>query len=96
MIATLATGPRGAEELWKLNHYYERLDEWNEAHGVPTNPFAPAPSEPLFEMHNLTADPEERHNRVDDVPDARSRLQTILDRERDVKRRLPVHRNPVG
>jgi arylsulfatase A-like enzyme len=96
VIATLPTGPAGAAELWKLNHYYERLDEWNEVHGMPPNPFAAAPAEPLFEMHNLTADPEERHNRVDDVPDARSRLQTILDRERDAKRRLPVHRNPVG
>jgi arylsulfatase A-like enzyme len=96
VITTLPTGPRGAEELWKLNRYYERLDEWNEAHGVPTNPFARAPADPLFEMHNLTADPEERHNRVDDVPDALSRLQTILDRERDAKRRVPLHRNPVG
>ena len=53
-------------------------------------------AEPFFEMHNLTADPEERHNRVDDAPDALSRLQTILDRERDAKRRLPALRNPVG
>ncbi len=96
VIATLPTGPAGAEELWKLDHYYERLDEWNEAHGMPTNPFAPAPADPLFEMHNLTADPEERHNRVGDVPEALRRLQTILDSERDAKRRVPVHRNPVG
>ena len=27
------------------------------------NPFAAPAAEPVFEMHNLTADPEERHNR---------------------------------
>ena len=27
-VATLPTGPEGAQELWKLNHYYERLDDW--------------------------------------------------------------------
>ena len=40
VIATLPTGEGEAGQLWKLNHYYERLDDWNEAHGVPKNPFA--------------------------------------------------------
>ena len=40
VVATLPTGPGGAEELWKLNHYYERLDAWNDDHGIPKNPFA--------------------------------------------------------
>ena len=40
-----AHGPRRPSELWKLNHYYERLDELDAAHGLPPNPFAPpAPS----------------------------------------------------
>ena len=28
VLATLPTGDGGAPELWKLNHYYERLDDW--------------------------------------------------------------------
>ena len=31
-----------------------------EAHGLPPNPFAPPPAESAWELHNLTADPEER------------------------------------
>jgi arylsulfatase A-like enzyme len=93
-IATLPTGHDGAEELWKLNHYYERLDDWNDAHGIPKNPFVAPAAEPIFEMHNLSADPEERHNRVDDAPDTLSRLKTILDAQREAKRRVPMHRNP--
>ena len=30
--------------------------------GVPPNPFLGPAAEPLFELHNLTPDPEERHN----------------------------------
>ena len=41
-----ADGRRRREELWKLNHYYERLDEFDEAHGLATNPFAAPPAEP--------------------------------------------------
>ena len=95
VIAALPTGPDGAAELWKLNHYYERLDEWNEAHRITKNPFAGPAAESLFEMDNLTADPEERHNRVDDASDALSTLKSILDRERDAKRRVRAHRNPA-
>jgi hypothetical protein len=40
LIATLPTGAAGAGELWKLNHYYERLDDWNTDHGITANPFA--------------------------------------------------------
>jgi Sulfatase len=95
-IATLPTAKDGAAETWKLNHYYERLDEWNTARGIPKNPLAGPAAEPIFEMHNLTADPEERHNRANDAPDTLSRLQTILDSERDTKRRVPAHRNPAS
>jgi len=95
-IANLPTGPGGAQELWKLNHYYARLDEWNAAHGIPTDPSAGPVADPLFELHNLTTDPEERHNRVGDAPDALSRLQSVLDSEREAKRRLPALRNPRG
>ncbi len=67
-IATLPTGPGGGQELWKLNHYYARLDEWNAAHGIPEDPSAGPEADPLFELHNLTTDPEERHNRVGTPP----------------------------
>ena len=38
VIATLPTGADGAPELWKLNHYYERLDDWNADHGIAAEP----------------------------------------------------------
>ena len=94
VVATLPTGAGGADELWKLNHYYERLDEWNEAHGMKRNPFAGPAAEPVFELHNLTTDPEERENRASDAAEELSRLRTVLDRQRDEKRLVPALRNP--
>ncbi len=67
VITALPTGDDGAAEVWKLNHYYERLDEFDEAHGLPVNPFAPPPADSAWELHNLTADPEERRNRAADA-----------------------------
>ncbi len=96
VIATLPTGADGADELWKLNHYYERLDDWNADHGIAANPFAAPAAEPAWEMHNLTADPEERHNRAGDAPDELSRMQSVLDAQREEKRLLPLLRNPTG
>jgi arylsulfatase A-like enzyme len=98
VIAELATGDGGATELWKLNHYYERLDDWYEAHGVARNAFLPAAAEPEFEVHNLTRDPEERHNLAADADaaDTRGRLLAMLESERDAKRRLPNLRNPAS
>ena len=93
VITTLPTGDGGTPELWKLNHYYERLDEWNAAQGIKPNPFAAPAAEPVFEMHNLTTDPEERHNRVSDATAELSQLQSILDSERDAKRLVPSLRN---
>jgi arylsulfatase A-like enzyme len=95
VIAPLPTGEGGAEELWKLNHYYERLDEWHADHGVAPNPFAAPAAEPVWELHNLTLDPEERHNRSADAADALSRLQSLLDAEREEKRLLPSLVNPA-
>ncbi|HLN15779.1 MAG TPA: sulfatase-like hydrolase/transferase [Acidimicrobiales bacterium] len=96
VIATLPTGADGADELWKLNHYYERLDDWNADHGIPKNPFAGPPADPIFELHNLTTDPEEHHNRVDDEPQTLRNLTMLLDDQREAKRMLPAHRNPVA
>ena len=94
VIATVPTGADGSAELWKLNHYYERLDEWNAAHGIAANPFAAPAAEPVFELHNLTIDPEERHNLVGDATAALSRLTSILDAQRDEKRLVASLRNP--
>ena len=96
VITSLPAGTDGSDELWKLNHYYERLDDWNAEHGIPKNPFLGAPAEPLFELHNLTVDPEERHNRVSDDAAALSQMQSLLDAQREAKRLLPRMRNPVG
>jgi arylsulfatase A-like enzyme len=95
VIADLPSGPDGSDELWKLNHYYERLDEWDEAHGLARNPFAGPAAEPVFELHNLTVDPEERRNRAGEDPASFRALRALLDAERDAKRRLPAHRNPT-
>ena len=93
VIATLPTGDGGSAELWKLNHYYERLDEWNADQGRPSNPFAPPAAEPVFEMHNLTSDPEERRNRAGDAAHELGQLQAVLAAQRDEKRLVPSLRN---
>jgi arylsulfatase A-like enzyme len=93
VITALPTGADRGAEVWKLNHYYERLDEFDQAHGLPINPFASPPAEAAWELHSLTADPEERHNRADDSPDVVRDLQVVLQEQREAKRRLPQLRN---
>jgi arylsulfatase A-like enzyme len=93
VVASLPTGPGGADELWKLNHYYERLDEWHEAQGLAPRHAAGPAAEPEWELHNLSADPEERHNVADAAPDARSAMAVLLEQERDAKRLLPALRS---
>ncbi len=89
----LPTGTGGAQELWKLNHYYERLDDWYAARGVAPNPFLGPAAEPDWELHNLTSDPEERRNRISDDPVAASSMKSVLESERENKRRIPKLRN---
>jgi arylsulfatase A-like enzyme len=97
VITSLPTGAGdgAGAELWKLNHYYERLDDFDRAHGLPANPFAAPPAESAWELHNLTADPEERRNRAAeaDAADVLRALQGVLDEQRESKRRLPQMRN---
>jgi arylsulfatase A-like enzyme len=93
VIAPLPTGADGGAELWKLNHYYERLGAFDQAHGLPTNPLAPPPADAAWELHNLTADPEERRNRATDAADVFRDLQGVLEEQRDAKRRVPRLRN---
>jgi arylsulfatase A-like enzyme len=93
--ADVGAGESAGAELWKLNHYYERLDDFDRAHGLPAHPFAAPPAESAWELHNLTADPEERRNRATD-PEAAGvlgELQRVLDEQREMKRRLPRMRN---
>jgi arylsulfatase A-like enzyme len=93
VVTTLPTGADGGDELWKLNHYYERLDEWNAEHGLAADPFAAPAAPPELEVHNLTLDPEERRNLVHDAPEVVGRLSSILDEQREAKRLLPSLRN---
>ena len=93
VITARPNGAAGASEVWKLNHYYERLDDFDREHGLPVNPFAPPPAESGFELHNLTADPEERTNRAGDSPDVLRDLQAVLEEQREAKRRVPRLRN---
>ncbi len=93
VITSLPTGDGETAELWKLNHYYERLDDFDRSHGLPMNPFASPAAESGWELHNLTADPEERRNHAADEPDVARRLRAVLDEQREAKRRLPQLRN---
>jgi arylsulfatase A-like enzyme len=93
VLATLPTGPGAGRELWKLNHYYERLDDWYAGQGIVPNPFMAPAAEPEWELHNLTTDPEERHNRASDDTAAVSSMKSVLEKERDTKRLIPTLRN---
>jgi arylsulfatase A-like enzyme len=95
VVAPLPTGAAGSSELWKVNHYYERLDEWNAEHGIAPNPFLGPAAEPMYELHNLTRDPEERTNLADGQPETLLLMRSVLDVQREAKRLLPSLRNPA-
>lgn len=90
VLTTLPTGEGGSPELWKLNHYFERLDEWNAEHGISAPLGAGPATESAWELHNLSVDPEERHNRIDEAPEALSSLRSVLEDQREAKRLLPL------
>jgi arylsulfatase A-like enzyme len=94
VIARLPTGHGNgdATELWKLNHYYERLDDWYADQGIPVSPLATPAATDQWELHNLTRDPEERDDLAGTAPAALSTLQSLLEVQRDAKRRLPLLR----
>jgi arylsulfatase A-like enzyme len=89
VIATLPTGEGGSPELWKLNHYYERLDDWDAAHGIAAPDDGAPAAEPAWELHNLTVDPEERRNLDGEAPDVARQMRTVLEQQRDAKRLVP-------
>ena len=89
VVASLPTGGDGAHELWKLNHYYERLDEWNAERGIVAPTGTRPAAEPAWELHNLTVDPEERNNLSTGAAERLSEMRTVLEAQRDEKRLLP-------
>jgi arylsulfatase A-like enzyme len=96
VVTHLPTGAVGARELWKLNHYYERLPEWEAAHGIPASPVAGEPADAEWELHNLTVDPEERTNlaaRADRAVEL-AELRGVLERTREAVRLTPQLINP--
>jgi arylsulfatase A-like enzyme len=98
VITRLPTGDGGSDELWKLNHYYERLADWEQSRGIAQSPVAAPAAESQWELHNLTIDPEERANLAGTAARAGvfSQLQAVLERTRGAVRRTPQHVNPLG
>ena len=94
IVTTLPTGADGGGELWKLNHYYERLDEWNASKGI-----APTRSPPRRRTRVGDAQPDDRPRRAHatgptvTTDDRCSRsCATVLDETRETMRRTPQHR----
>ena len=88
MITTLPTGPGGAEEIWKLNRYYDQ--------GVTDSEQLAPVAGPVFELHNLSTDPEERRNQADESLEVMGQLMALLVAERQSKRRQPRDRRPTA
>ena len=82
VITRLAAGGDDEPELWKCNHYYDRLDDTSEI-------------ESQWELHNLTTDPEERTNLAAETDAATvfARLRAELEQTRARVRRTPQHVN---
>jgi arylsulfatase A-like enzyme len=89
VVTSLLTAADGAAELWKLNHYHDGLAGWHADHGVAASARADGADEPVWELHNLTRDPEERHNLVAEGSDVLPSLRRILETQREEKRLLP-------
>ena len=88
VITTLPTGPGGAAEIWKLNHYYDQSDTGKEQ-------LAPVVGS-VFELQNLSTDPEERRNHAGEAAEVLRQLQALLVAERQSKRRQPRHQCPAS
>jgi len=87
VVVPLANG--NGVELWKLNHYYQRLEEWEASVGQVTTPDGADATPSEWEVHNLSTDPEERHNLVDDSDAPVDELRAVLAATRDASRRVP-------
>jgi arylsulfatase A-like enzyme len=88
VVVSLADGDDPAR-LWKLNHYYERLEEWEASVGLAPEPDESDATPSEWELHDLTNDPEERRNLADHPSAPIEQLRTILARARAESRRVP-------
>jgi len=88
VITTLSSGPGGADEIWKLNRYYEQYDK-GRAQLTPMDGSA-------FELHNLSTDPEERCNLADGAVEVLGQLHALLVSEGQSKRQRPRSQRPVS
>jgi arylsulfatase A-like enzyme len=89
VVAILPTGEGGTDELWKLNHYHQGLTAWHADRGR-TPPTTRGTGEGVdWELHDLTTDPEERHDLSDEATEAMASMRAILEAQRDEKRLLP-------
>ena len=88
-VIAAVTNDDGGHDLWKLNHYYQRLPDWEAVVGITPrlDTEDPAPSE--WELHNLTADPEERTNLAMNDAAPIDRMRALLVAARDAHRRAP-------
>jgi arylsulfatase A-like enzyme len=91
VVTSLANGD-GTDHLWKLNHYYERLHDWEASVGLADDD-AREVGASAWELHDLTSDPEERHNLAADAGAPLERLREILVSTRDRSRRVPSTTN---
>jgi arylsulfatase A-like enzyme len=88
VITTLSSGPGGADEIWKLNRYYEQYDK-ERAQMPPVDGST-------FELHNLSTDPEERCNLAGEAAEMLEQLHALLVSEGQSKRRQPHNLRPVS
>jgi hypothetical protein len=70
--------------LWKLNHYYDADPRAEQDDG-----------DVVYELFDLTTDPEERVNRARDEASFAA-AHALLESERDAKRLTPLHTNARG
>jgi arylsulfatase A-like enzyme len=82
LVAMLTNGD-GDDELWKLNHYYARAREPEAEEGAP----------PEWELHNLSADPEERRNLARAGLPQLYEMRGLLDEARAASWRSPLVTN---
>jgi hypothetical protein len=79
-VVSTSPGHDGDAHLWKLNRYYEDVVE------------DVGPEE--WELHDLTADPEERHDLASEGHAQLAPLRAILAETRARSRRVPLAANP--
>ncbi len=93
VIAEVETGSGGRTELWKLNHYYDRLRDWEQSHGIRRRDDDRELAREDWELYNLSADPQERTNRANDgAGEVMGDLQQTLESTREARRTLPRFR----